>query len=121
MKIKLSHKEEEAMQILWKMEKAFVNEIIDEMPDPKPPYNTISSMFRKLEKMGVVAHDSFGKAYRYYPILKKEDYRKSTFKKMLNAYFGGSKEQMFSYFAKEEDMSVDDMDEILKKIKEEEE
>lgn len=116
MKLKLNHKEEEVMHILWKLEKAFVKEIIAEMPG-KPPYNTISSVVRKLENMSLIGHEDFGKTYRYYPILKKEDYKKTSFNSMLNNYFGGSVEQMMSFFVKEEKVDITELNEILEKIK----
>ncbi len=120
MKNNLTHKEEEVMRILWKLEKAFVKEIIEAMGDPKPPYNTISSIVRKLEGMNYIGHEAFGKTHRYFPILKKEEYRKSSLKKMMNNYFGGSVEQLMSFFVKEENVDLDDLNEILEKIKDQE-
>ncbi len=120
MKHQLTHKEEEVMRILWKLEKAFVKEIIAEMGQPAPPYNTISSIVRKLESMEYIGHDSFGKTHRYYPILKKEDYRKTSLHKMMNHYFGGSMEQLMSYFVKEENVDLEELNGILDKIKEQE-
>ncbi len=116
MKIKLTHKEEEVMRILWKLEKAFVREVIDEM-QPKPPYNTVSSIIRKLEGMGLISHEAFGKTYRYFPLLKKEDYKKSSLNNMLDNYFGGSVEQLMSFFVKEENVDIEELNEILEKIK----
>ncbi len=118
MKNKLTHREEEVMRILWKLEKGFVKDIIEEMGDPKPPYNTISSLVRKLEGLNYIGHESFGKTHRYYPILKKEEYRKSSLKTMMNNYFGGSVEQLMSYFVKEENVNLEELNEILDKIKE---
>ena len=120
MKVNLTQKEEEVMHILWELEKGFVRDIIDNIPEPKPPYNTVSSVVRKLEGMGIIGHEAFGKTHRYYPVLKKEEYRKSSFKKMLNHYFGGSVEQMMSYFVKEEKVNLEELDEILEKIKKDE-
>lgn len=116
MKLKLTHKEEEVMRILWRLEKAFVKEIIDEMQD-KAPYNTVSSIVRKLEGMDLIGHEAFGKTYRYFPILKKEDYTKSSLNSMMNNYFGGSVEQLVSFFVKEEKVNLDELNEILEKIK----
>lgn len=114
---KLTHKEEEVMQILWRLEKAFVKEIIEEMPEPKPPYNTISSIVRKLEGQGLIGHKAFGKTHRYFPVLKKESYKKSSFRQMMNNYFGGSTEQLMSFFVKEENVNIEELNEILEKIK----
>lgn len=119
--ITLTDKEEQIMQILWDMEKAFVKEIRVKMKAPQPPITTVSSIVRKLEERGLLGHESFGKAHRYYPILKKSDYRKSTMKKLVNQYFGGSPEQLLSFFVKEEDLDVKELNELLAKIKRNEE
>lgn len=113
-------KEEQVMQILWRLEKAFVKEILEEMDEPRPPITTLSSLVRKLEDKGLVGHESFGKAHRYYPILKKSEYRKRSFKKLMQQYFEGSPEELLSFFVKEEDMEVDDLNELLEKIKKKE-
>lgn len=115
---RLTHREEAVMQILWRLGKAFVKEIVSEMPDPKPPYNTVSSIVRKLEDQGLVGYDAFGKTHRYYPILKKEDYRKSSFQRFVDNYFGGSPEQVLSYFVKEEQLDASELGELLERIKE---
>ena len=112
----LTPREEEVMQILWKLGKAFVKEIVGEMENPKP-YNTVSSTVRKLETEGHVGYDSFGKTHRYFPILKKEDYRKSSFQRFVDNYFGGSPEQVLSYFVKEENLDASEIDALLEKIK----
>lgn len=113
----LTHKEEEVMQILWELKNAFVKDIIAVMDDPKPPYNTISSIVRKLEGMGVIGHESYGKTHRYFPILKKEKYRKFSMQKMLGRYFGGSPAQLLSYFVKEEELSEEEIKELLDNLK----
>ena len=87
---RLTHKEEEIMQILWKLKKCFVKDILNEMSEPKPPYNTVSSIVRKLENMGYVDHEAFGKTHRYFPILEKENYRKASFQVFMRNYFGGN-------------------------------
>lgn len=114
-------KEEKVMQILWRLEKAFVKEILEEMEAPKPPVTTLSSLVRKMEEKGLVGHEAFGKAHRYYPILKKEEYRKRSFKKFMQQYFEGSPEELLSFFVKEEDLAPNELNELLEKIKNEEE
>lgn len=108
------------MQILWRLEKAFVKEILDEMEAPRPPITTLSSLVRKLEDKGLVGHDSFGKAHRYYPILKKSDYRKKSFKKLMQQYFEGSPEELLSFFVKEEHIEIEDLTALLEQIKKKE-
>ena len=115
---RLNHKEEEIMQILWTLHKGFVKEILEQMAEPKPPYNTVSSIVRKLESMGLVGHEAFGKTHRYYPILKKENYRKHSFRVFMTNYFGGSPTQLLSYFVKEEKLSPEEIDQLLNELKE---
>lgn len=117
----MTDKEEQIMQILWQLEKAFVKEIREQMEKPQPPVTTISSIVRKLEEKGYVGHDSFGKAHRYFPILKKEDYRKKSMKKLMLQYFEGSPEQLLSFFVKEEEIDIETLNGLLHKIKQQEE
>lgn len=117
MEIKLTHKEEEIMQILWQLEKAFVNDILEQMEEPKPPYNTVSSTVRKLVAEGLIGYEAFGKTHRYFPILSKADYRKSAFGNFISKYFEGSPQEVLSYFVKEEQVDVEELNEILKKMK----
>jgi BlaI family penicillinase repressor len=113
-------REEQVMQILWRLEKAFVREILEEMGEPRPPVTTLSSLVRKMEDKGLVGHESFGKAHRYYPILKKSDYRKRSFKKLLQQYFEGSPEELLSFFVKEGNVEIEDMTQLLEQIKKKE-
>lgn len=117
---RLNHKEEEVMAILWRLGHAFVHDILAEMEAPQPPYNTVSSIVRKLQDEGLIGFEAFGKTHRYFPILKKEDYRKTAFQRMLDHYFGGSPADLLSYFVKEEKMDPGELDALLKKIKDQE-
>lgn len=112
---KLTNKEEEIMHILWKLEKAFVKEIVHEMSDD-PHYNTVSTMVRNLEEKGYVNHAAFGNSHQYFPIVKKEDYRKRFMSNAIDNYFGSSYKNMVSFFAKEEKISADELREILNMI-----
>lgn len=114
---KLNNKEETVMKILWRLKKAFVKDIIDEMPAPKPPYNTVSSLVRKMETDGLLGYKAYGKSHQYFPILKKEDYRKWSFKDMMQDYFGGSKEALLSFFVQEEKINETELQDLLEKIK----
>jgi len=114
---RLTHKEEEIMQILWDLRKGFIKEILEKMSEPKPPYNTVSSIVRKLESMNLVGHEAFGKTHRYYAILKKENYRKQSFQVLMRNYFGGSPTQLLSYFVKEEKLSPTEIDQLLNDLK----
>ena len=109
----LTKAEEQVMQILWKLEKGFVKDIIDEMPTPKPAYNTVSTIVRILEKKGFVGYTAYGKTHEYYPLTSKKEYTGSFLKGFIKNYFGNSYRQMVSFFAKEENLSVEEMEEII--------
>jgi len=110
----LTKAEEQIMQELWILEKAFVKEIIDKLPEPKPAYNTVSTIIRILEKKGFVDHYAYGKTHQYFPLVSKTDYTKSYFKNFLSGYFSNSFQEMVSFFAKEDKMSLSELEEIIK-------
>lgn len=111
----LTKTEERVMQVLWSLKKAFVKDIIEAMPDePKPLYNTISSVVRLLEKKGYVDYKAYGKTYEYFPAISKGDYRKASFKKMFTGYFDNSVDSLLSFMVKEQKLGEDD----IKKIRE---
>ncbi len=112
----LTRAEEQVMQQLWKLEKAFVREIVDRMPNPKPAYNTVSTIIRILEKKGFVDHEAFGKNYRYFPLIGKKEYTKAYFRNFLSNYFGNSFQEMVSFFAREDKMSLADLEELMKEV-----
>lgn len=113
----LTKAEEEIMHILWKLDSAFVKEIIAEFPDPRPAYNTVSTFVRILEQKGFVGHEVEGKSHRYHPLISKETYTKSYMKGLVGRYFGGSYQQMVSFFTKEENLSVHELEELIDELK----
>jgi predicted transcriptional regulator len=110
--IELTKAEEQIMQQLWQLEKAFVKEIVDRLPQPKPAYNTVSTIVRILEKKGFVAHDAFGKSHRYYPLVTKKAYTRGFMKGFLNNYFSNSFKNLVSFFAKDKSLSIAEMEEL---------
>lgn len=114
---KLGNREEQIMQALWHLGKAFVKEIIVELPDPKPHYNSVATMVRILEEKGLVGHESIGNSFRYYPLLSKNDYQKHTIGNIVMQYFDNSYSNMLAYFAKEEKISKKELDAIMTIIK----
>ena len=112
----LTKAEEQIMQVLWKLNSAFVKEVIDELPEPKPAYNTVSTIIRILETKGFVQHQAFGKSHRYAPAISKESYKSFATEKLLSNYFGSSVESMFSFFVNKNKIDVKEADEILKLI-----
>ncbi|MEQ8909804.1 MAG: BlaI/MecI/CopY family transcriptional regulator [Vicingaceae bacterium] len=113
----LTKAEEEVMQVLWTLEKAFVKEILAEFKEPRPAYNTISTIVRILEKKGFVSFEAFGKSHRYYPLIDKETYRESLSQSLVSKYFEGSAKNLISFFAQKEEISVEELDKILKELK----
>ena len=110
--MELTKAEEQIMQILWRREKAFVKEIIEDFNEPKPAYNTVSTIVRILEKKKVVSYYSFGKTHQYYPIIEKKEYKKKSLKKIMDGYFNHSYKNLVSFFSKEEDLSIEEMEAI---------
>lgn len=109
----LTRAEERVMLILWKLKKGFVKDILEALPDkPKPPYNTISSVVRLLEKKKYVGFKAYGKTYEYFPLISKLEYRKLFFKKMVAGYFDNSVESLLSFMVKEEQLKESDIRKI---------
>lgn len=113
----LTKAEEEIMQVLWQLEHAFIKDIVDALPEPKPHYNTASTIVKILEDKGFADHESFGKSNRYFPLVKKEDYSKRSMTQFVKGYFEGSFTNMLSFFAKEKDISIEELEGILKQLK----
>mgnify|MGYP000980207614 CR=1 FL=1 len=108
----LTRAEEEIMQILWKIEKGFVKDIVEKLPEPKPAYNTVSTIVRILEKKGFVGHKAYGKTHEYFPLVAKEKYTKDFMKGVVKNYFSNSFKQMVSFFTNEKKMSLKELEEI---------
>ena len=113
---KLTNKEEEIMRVLWNLKRAFVKEVVEELPDPKPHYNTVSTTVRNLEEKGYISHKAFGKTHQYFPLVSKEDYRKSFMQKTIHQYFESSYKNVVSFFAREEKISVEELKEIIEHL-----
>ncbi|MFT7189158.1 MAG: BlaI family penicillinase repressor [Sediminicola sp.] len=117
----LTKAEEEVMHVLWQLQKCNVASIIDELPDSKPAYNTVSTIVRILESKGFVDHEKEGKGHIYFPVVKKSDYSNASITKLMDGYFQGSFKSMVSFFMKKNDMSLSELESILKDIKKDEE
>jgi len=116
----LTKAEEEVMQLLWKIEKGNVAAILEELPEPKPAYNTVSTIVRILEDKGFVSHEKVGKGHVYFPLMKKEEYSNQSLNKLMDGYFQGSFTSMVSFFMKKNDISLKELEEIMKNIKDKE-
>jgi len=114
---KLAKREEQIMQVLWDLEKAFVKEIVAALPDPKPHQNSVATMVRILQDKGFVSHNAFGRTHQFYPIISKEEYQEKAVEDVLGKYFSGSYSKMVTYFAEKENISKGELEDILKMIK----
>lgn len=112
----LTRAEEQIMQILWKLGEGYVNDILAKLPEPKPAYNTVSTIVRILEKKGFVDHEPEGKTYRYFPLVSKKEYTRSFLSRLVKNYFGNSYKEAVSFFASEENISVKELEEIRKEL-----
>lgn len=108
----LTKAEEQVMRYLWKLEKGFLKDVVDMYSDPKPAYTTISTVVNVLVKKGFVLFKTYGKVREYSPSISKSEYSRFTFKSMLNKYFNDSPSQFASFFTKEGDLSVNELEEI---------
>lgn len=113
---KLTKTEEPIMHQIWLLKKAFVKDIIERLPDPKPPYNTISSIVRILEDKGLVGHETFGRTHQYYPLVTKLAYRKKLFKNMVTDYFDGSYSALLSQMIDDNSLDQSEIEELKKII-----
>ena len=112
----LTKAEEQVMQILWDLERAFVKDVIEQLPEPKPAYTTVSTIIRILEQKEFVGYKAYGKTHEYFPLVSKDVYKKFITKGLLKDYFSGSLKNLVSHFAEKEKIDVKELDEILKII-----
>ncbi len=115
----LTRAEEQIMQVLWSLGKAYVKDIIERLPAPKPAYNTVSTFVRILEKKGFVGHEAFGKTHLYHPLVAKEDYTQAFLKSFVRNYFDDSFQELVSFFARDRSLTVSELEEILASLREE--
>jgi predicted transcriptional regulator len=113
----LTKAEDQIMQILWTLEKAFVKDIVEAMPHPRPAYNTVSTIVRILETKGFIDHTAYGKTHEYYPLITKEKYTRFYLNNLLKGYFDGSFQNLVSFFARENKLSTTDVQKLLAEVK----
>lgn len=118
MKTTLTKAEEQVMQILWDEKEGFVKDLLQHFPEPKPAYNTVSTIIRILEKKGFVDHRSFGKSHQYYPLMSREQYRNERFSSLMKDYFNNSMQQVLSHFGNSGSVNMKEADEIIKMMEE---
>ena len=114
---KLAQREEQIMKVLWENGPSFVKEIVEGLPEPRPHYNSASTMVRILETKGFVAHEAFGKSHRYYAIVAKEDYQETAVNDVLGRLFNNSLTDLITFFAKKEEVDEKELSDIMDIIK----
>jgi BlaI family penicillinase repressor len=112
----LTKAEEQVMHILWDLERGFVKDIIEQFPEPKPAYNTVSTIVRILEKKEFVGYKAFGKTHQYFPLVSKEAYTKYSANRLVDNYFDGSFKNLVSFFVRDNEMTVKEMDQLMQII-----
>ncbi len=108
----LTRAEEQIMHVLWEIQKGVVKEILDRLPDPRPAYNTVSTIVRILEKKGFVDHEAFGKTHRYFPLVSRNEYRRGFLKSFVNRFFGNSYQELVSFFASDRKITLQELEEM---------
>jgi len=117
----LTKAEEQIMQVLWEQGKTSVNAVIEALPEPKPAYNTVSTIVRILEKKGFVDHEPIGKGYIYFAVVGKKEYTEKYLKKFIANYFDGSFKNLVSFFVKENQFDISDVESLMEEIKKDQE
>jgi len=115
----LTKAEEQIMQYLWKLEKAFLKDIVEQFPEPKPAYTTVSTVVRVLVEKGFIKYNTYGKIREYYPAVSKKEYTKMFFKKWMNNFFNNSKQSFASFFMNETNFNIHELEELQKMIEKE--
>ena len=110
----LTKAELEIMQVIWQKERVLVHDILAELPEPKPAYNTVSTIVRILEKKGFVSHRAYGKSHEYYPLVERESYTSTYMDSVLANFFGGSASRLVSFLSSNKAISLEETDEIIK-------
>ncbi len=112
----LTKAEEQVMQLLWQLKEAIVKDIIERIPEPKPAYNTVSTVVRVLESKGFVNHKAYGNSHVYFPLISEAQYKKFTFDKMMSSYFSNSYKSLVSFIANEKKLDIQQLDELTQLI-----
>lgn len=118
--IELTKAEEQIMQILWGIKKGFVKDILEKCENPKPAYNTVSTIVRILEKKKFIGHTAYGKTHEYYPLISKDSYKSFCLKTIMAGYFNGSFKNLVSFFAKENNLNIKEVEKLLSYVVEDE-
>ena len=113
---KLTQQEEDAMLVIWETGGGFIKDFLEELQEPKPPYTTLASTVKNLEKKGFVQGEKLGNTYRYTPVIKQEDYKKRFMKSFVGDYFKNSYKELVAFFAQDKKISAEELQEIISMI-----
>ncbi|MEQ9443614.1 MAG: BlaI/MecI/CopY family transcriptional regulator [Cyclobacteriaceae bacterium] len=113
----LTKAEEKIMKILWSIEKGFIKDIIEQYPDPKPPYNSVSTIVRVLVQKEIVSYKAYGNSHQYYPLISKEEYRKGQLSQLVSDYYNNSLKQVVNFFSESKKLDEKELDEVMKMLK----
>ncbi|MEG1616420.1 MAG: BlaI/MecI/CopY family transcriptional regulator [Bacteroidales bacterium] len=113
---KLTTTEEEVMLVIWQSDKGFIKDFLEKMPEPKPPYTTLASIIKNLEKKGYLASERMGNMWHYTPLIAEKEYKKRFMSGFVSNYFANSYKEMVSFFAKEEKLTPEDLQDIIELI-----
>ncbi|WP_430932499.1 BlaI/MecI/CopY family transcriptional regulator [Saccharicrinis sp. 156] len=116
--VNLTKAEEKIMKLLWELKKGFIKDILEKFPDPKPPYNSVSTIVRVLVKKEIVGFNKYGGTYEYYPLISKDEYRKGQLGNLVNGYFNNSLSQVVNFFSESKNVKIDEVDEAIKMLEE---
>jgi predicted transcriptional regulator len=114
--IELTKAEEQVMQYLWNIKKGFLKDLVEQYPEPKPAYTTVSTVVRVLVNKKAIAYKTYGKANEYYPLIEKKDYTKRYMKSLVSNFFDNSQKQFASFFTKESDLTISELEELKQLI-----
>ncbi|MDD3194439.1 MAG: BlaI/MecI/CopY family transcriptional regulator [Paludibacter sp.] len=113
---KLTYQEEEVLMIIYQLGKGFIKDILEKMEEPRPPYTTVASIVKNIERKGYLSSKRYANSYQYTPMINHEDYKSESMARMVSVYFGNSYKKMVSFFAKEQKISIDELEEIIRLI-----
>lgn len=114
----LTAKEEEVMELFWEKGPLFVKQLLEFYEEPRPHFNTLSTVVRGLEEKGFLGHNAYGNSYQYYPVVTKDDFKRKTLKGVISKYFNNSYMGVVSSLVKEEEISIEELKELIRKVEE---
>jgi len=115
--VTLTKAEERIMKILWEIGEGFIKDIIEQFPDPKPPYNSVSTIVRVLVQKEIVGFNAFGNSHRYHPMITREEYKKSQLSRLVKDYYNNSLREVVSFFSESKKLDEKELDEVMKMLK----